>query len=136
MPTDQIPVLEVQPSTMADPPELWSFLVANFFVFGFGASLTSLSYYAYRSSGRKPSFRLSTAGFGVLTFGGVVEPLYQFGLKGDYSISGRELLALQTMEGVFVAIGLGLLFYSIYIHNSDSRVEPLEGPEHLGESQK
>jgi hypothetical protein len=30
------------------------------------------------------------------------------------------------MEGAFVAIGLGLLFYSIYIHNSRSRSTYLE----------
>lgn len=106
---------------MAEPPELWAFLVANLFVFSFGATLTTLSYYAYRSSGRRSSFRLSTVGFGILTIGGVVEPLYQLGIRGDYSISGRELLLLQSIEGVFVAFGLGLLFYSIYIHNSGSR---------------
>lgn len=111
---------------MAEPPELWTFLVANLFVFGFGATLTTLSYYAYRTNDRRPSYRLSTIGFGVLTLGGIVEPLYQLGYRGDYQISGRELLALQTMEGVFVAIGLGLLFYSIYIHKAGSRSERVE----------
>lgn len=114
---------------MTEPPELWTFLLANLFVFGFGATLTTLSYYAYRVNDRQSSFRLSTIGFGVLTIGGVVEPLYQLGYKGDYQISGRELLALQTMEGVFVAIGLGLLFYSIYVHNSPSRSESFESLE-------
>lgn len=114
---------------MAEPPELWSFLVANLFVFGFGATLTTLSYYAYRVNGRKPSFKLSTTGFGVLTIGGIVEPIYQLGLKVDYSISGRELLALQTIEGFFVAIGLGLLFYSIYIHNSGEKEDYLDSLE-------
>lgn len=114
---------------MAEPPELWSFLVANLFVFAFGATLTTLSYYAYRTSDRRASYRLSTIGFGVLTIGGVVEPLYQLGYRTDYQISGRELLALQSLEGAFVAIGFGLLFYSIYIHNSESstkRVEQLD----------
>ncbi|MFB6359786.1 MAG: hypothetical protein ABEH59_00525 [Halobacteriales archaeon] len=111
---------------MAEPPELWTFLIANLFVFAFGATLTTLSYYAYRTNDRRPSYRLSTIGFGILTLGGVVEPLYQLGYSGDYQISGRELLALQTMEGAFVAIGLGLLFYSIYIHRSGSRSERVE----------
>lgn len=119
---------------MAEPPELWTFLVANLFVFGFGATLTTLSYYAYRVNGRKPSFRLSTIGFGVLTIGGVVEPVYQLGLKEDYSISGRELLALQTMEGIFVAIGLGLLFYSIYIHNTGEKEEYFDSLERSPDS--
>lgn len=111
---------------MAEPPELWTFLLANLFVFGFGATLTTLSYYAYRTNDRRASYRISTIGFGVLTLGGIVEPLYQLGYRGDYQISGRELLALQTMEGAFVALGLGLLFYSIYIHNSNSRAERTE----------
>lgn len=111
---------------MAEPPELWTFLFANLFVFGFGATLTTLSYYAYRINDRKSSFRISTIGFGVLTVGGIVEPIYQLGLKGDYSVSGRELLALQTIEGIFVAIGLGLLFYSIYIHNTDAEQKYLD----------
>lgn len=105
---------------MAEPPELWTFVLANLFVFGFGATLTGLSYWAYRSNASNPSFRYSTIGFGILTLGGIVEPIYQLGLRGDYMISGRELLALQTMEGVFVAAGLGLLFYSIYVHNTDT----------------
>ncbi|MFB6353164.1 MAG: hypothetical protein ABEJ92_03670 [Halobacteriales archaeon] len=106
---------------MAEPPELWTFVLANLLVFGFGATLTTLSYYAYRVNGRPSSFRLSTVGFGVLTAGGLVEPVYQLGLKGgDYSVSGRELLAMQSIEGLFVAVGLGLLFYSIYIHNTDA----------------
>lgn len=110
---------------MAEPPELWTFVLTNLFIFGFGATLTTLSYYAYRVNDRKPSFRLSTLGFAVLTVGGVVAPIYQLGIKGDYSISGRELLALQSLEGTFIAVGLGLLFYSIYIHKSESRSENL-----------
>jgi hypothetical protein len=53
---------------MAEPPELWTFVLANLFVFGFGAMLTTLSYWAYRKNNRQPSFRLSTIGFGILTF--------------------------------------------------------------------
>lgn len=114
---------------MGEPPELWAFVLANVFIFGFGATLTTLSYYAYRVNGRKPSFRLSTIGFGVLTVGGVVEPLYQLGMRGDYAVSGRELLALQSIEGVFFAVGLGLLFYSIYIHDAGPEARHLEAVE-------
>lgn len=119
---------------MAEPPEFWTYLLANLFVFGFGATLTALSYHAYRVNDRKPSFRTSTLGFGVLTVGGVVEPVYQLGLRDDYLISGRELLALQTMEGAFLAVGLGLLFYSIYIHNSRPQVHRLEHPDGSSEA--
>lgn len=119
---------------MAEPPELWAFVLANLFVFGFGATLTTLSFYAYRVHERRSSFLLSTVGFGVLTIGGIVEPLYQLGLKGDYLISGRELLVLQTIEGVFVAIGLGFLFYSIYIHTPGPRQEAIERIEHSSDT--
>lgn len=115
---------------MAEPPELWTFVVANLFVFGFGATLTGLSYWAYRSNASNPSFRYSTAGFGILTLGGIVAPIYQLGIKRDYMISGRELLALQTMEGVFLAVGLGLLFYSIYIHNTGPKSENHDSHDH------
>ena len=111
---------------MAEPPELWAFAVANLFTFVFGATLTSLSYYAYRSTGRRRSFGLSTVGFGLITVGGLAEPVYQLGLKGDYHLSGRELLALQTAEGLLIAVGLGLLFSSIYIHNTGGRSHPVE----------
>lgn len=118
---------------MAEPPELWTFMLANLFIFGFGATLTTLSYWAYRKNDRKPSFRLSTIGFAVLTMGGVVEPIYQLGFKNDYMISGRELLGLQTIEGLFIAAGFGLLFYSIYIYDSDA-TKHVETIEHSPES--
>lgn len=102
---------------MAEPPELWTFTAANLLVFGFGATLTTLSYYAYRSTGRKPSYFRSTVGFALVTVGGLAEPVYQLGLKGDYHLAGRELLALQTAEALLTALGLGLLFYAIYAHD-------------------
>lgn len=115
---------------MAEPPEFWTFTVANILMFGFGATLTTLSYYAYRSTGRKPSYFRSTLGFALITLGGLAEPIYQLGLKGDYHLGGRELLALQTAEALLTAVGLGLLFYAIYIHNSGptrTTVEPVDG---------
>lgn len=112
---------------MAEPPEFWTFTVANVLMFGFGATLTTLSYYAYRSTGRKPSYFRSTLGFGLITIGGLAEPIYQLGLKGDYHLGGRELLALQTAEALLTGLGLGLLFYAIYIHDP-GRPEPATDP--------
>lgn len=106
---------------MADPPELWTFVAANLIVFGFGSLLTALSFIAYYSRSTSRTFRDATIGFGLITFGGVVEPVYQLGLKGDYHLAGRELLALQTAEGILMALGLGMLFYSIKGYNSASR---------------
>jgi len=62
---------------MAEPPEMWTFVLANLFTFGFGLVLTALSYVAYRSVGRSRSFRTSTVGFGLITLGGLAEPVYQ-----------------------------------------------------------
>lgn len=105
---------------MAEPPELWTFAIANLLTFGLGVVLTGLSYHAYRVNSYNPSFRRATIGFGLLTLGMVVEPAYQLGIRGDYRLGGRELLALQTIEGVLLGVGLGMLFYSIYRHNRRS----------------
>lgn len=102
---------------MAEPPEFWMFAIANLITFGLGFSLTGLSYYAYRANRHSRSFRSATVGFGLLTLGMAVEPVYQMGIRGDYNLGGRELLALQTIEGVLLGVGLGMLFYSIYRHN-------------------
>ncbi|MFB6160198.1 MAG: hypothetical protein ABEJ61_03370 [Haloferacaceae archaeon] len=109
---------------MAEPPELWAFAVANFVIFGFGAVLTAISFVAYQRSGRQATFRVSTLGFAFVTAGGVVEPVYEFGLKGDYHLGGRELLAVQAVEGVLIGAGLALLFYSIYRYNTAPPAEP------------
>lgn len=99
---------------MAEPSELWAFLVVNVLVFGIGSLLTALSLTAYRSSGWSRAFRDATVGFGVLTIGSGADLVYEMGIKGDYHLTGRELLMLQTIEGLLVALGFGLLFYSIY----------------------
>jgi len=102
---------------MAEPPELWMFFIAHFLLFGVGALLTGFSYLAYRASGRSWTFGLSTIGFVFVTLGGVLEPMYELTVKGAYSLYGRELLLLQTAEGLLISIGLGLLFYSVYRYN-------------------
>lgn len=114
---------------MAEPPELWTFTAANLVMFGFGATLTTLSYYAYRSTGRATTYLISTLGFATITIGGLAEPVYQLGLKGDYHLSGRELLALQTAEALLTAVGLGLLFYSIYAYGRGGQASPVERVE-------
>lgn len=103
---------------MAEPPEMWAFLLTTLIKLGFGGILTALSFVAYRSMTRNRSFLTSTVGFGLITAGGVSEAVYQLVLKGDYRLDGRELLAIQAFEGLLTGIGLGLLFYSIYRHNN------------------
>lgn len=104
---------------MANPPELWTFAIANLVAVGLGTIMTGLSFYAYYVRQRRRSFRDATAGFGVLTLGMAIEPFYQLGIREGTTPGGRELLALQTVEAVLLGIGFGLLFYSIYRHDSD-----------------
>lgn len=103
---------------MAEPPALWAFVLANALVFVFGSVLAGLSYVAYRQSGGRASFRIAAAGFGVVVLGGLVEPVYQLGVRGDFLLDGTELMVLQTAEGVLIALGLGLLFYAIARHGA------------------
>lgn len=112
---------------MAEPPEVWTFAAANVASFAFGAVLTGLSYLAYRYRGQSASFLYATLGFGTITAGGLAEPVYQLGFKADNTASGRELLVLQTIEGALVAIGLGLLFYSIYQYDRRAGAESRSG---------
>lgn len=108
-------------SIMAEPPELWTFAIANLVTFVLGLLMTGLSFLAYRANDRAASFRNATIGFGLLTLGMAVEPTYQLGWKTNAAVSGRELLGLQTLEAVLLGLGLGLLFYSIYEHESTAR---------------
>ncbi|MFB6300430.1 MAG: hypothetical protein ABEH65_09235 [Halobacteriales archaeon] len=98
--------------TTADPPELWTFILSNLIVLILGSILTILSYQTYRRNGRRP-LRVATFGFAAITVGALIEAFYQLGVRGSYELGGRELLALQTIEGMLIAIGLAALFYSI-----------------------
>ena len=97
---------------MAEPPELWAFVLSNFLLLLMGGILMGLSYRAYYRSGNG-SFRAASAGFGVITVGSLVEIIYELGIRGSYHLSGRELLALHTVEGVLIATGMAILFYSV-----------------------
>jgi len=100
---------------MANPPELWLFVLSNALVLVLGGTMAVLSGRAYQRSGSR-SFALASGGFALLTAGTLVEGVYELGYRGSYELAGRELLALHTVEGVIVAAGLGLLFYSLQQH--------------------
>ena len=102
---------------MDKSPELWACILANTVLFLIASVLTALSYLAYRRSDGQSSYRFATIGFGFVVLGGLVEPVYLFGVRGDYNLQETELLALQAGEGVLIALGLGLLFYAITRHN-------------------
>lgn len=111
---------------MSELARLGMFLMANVLQFTVGAVITGLSYLVYRSSGGKTAFRNSTLGFLLITIGGVLAPVYQIWIKGDYSISGRELLELQILEGTLITVGLALLLYSIYGFNTRPKRVPAD----------
>lgn len=97
---------------MAEPPEFWMFIASNALIFGLGGVLSALSYAAYRRNGQG-AMRRAAAGFALITAGGLIEAVYELGIRGSYHLSGRELLALHSVEGVVIAVGLGMLFLSI-----------------------
>lgn len=94
------------------------FVVANVVQFAFGVAITGISYWAYRSTGRKTSLRNSTVGFLCITVGGVLAPVYELGIKSDYSITAQELLKLQIIEGTVIGVGLAFLLVSVYSHKT------------------
>lgn len=106
---------------MAEPIEFWTFILTNFMMFTFGLVLSVVSYLAYRGDRSRLSLRNATIGFGLLTIGGLVAPLYQLGVNDAYTLGGRELLVVQSVEGLFLASGLGMLFYSIYRYGTGKR---------------
>lgn len=101
-------------------PELWAFVLANVGLFVVSSVLTGLSYLAYRREDGRPAFKFASIGFGLVVLGGLVEPLYQLVVRGDYNITGSELLFLQAGEGVLITAGLGILFYAITRHTTDT----------------
>jgi hypothetical protein len=97
---------------MAEPPELWAFLLVNSVLLVAGSVLTALSYRAYRRMG-EPTLRLASIGFALVTIGGLLDLGYQFGYRQDYHLGGRELLSLQTVESLTIAAGLVVIFYAL-----------------------
>jgi hypothetical protein len=97
---------------MTEPPELWAFVVVNSVLFVAGGTLTGLSYRAYLRVHER-ALRLASIGFGFITVGGLLEVVYQFGIRRDYHLAGRESLALQTTESMIITIGLVIIFYAV-----------------------
>jgi hypothetical protein len=100
---------------MANPLEFWLFLGANLFLLGVGSALTLLSAQTYRRHGN-PTLRIGVIAFGTITLGGIADLIYELGVRGSYEITGRELLALHTVESVLIGLGLASLFYALRYH--------------------
>lgn len=97
---------------MAEPPELWAFLVANSLLFLAGGTLTALSYRAYLRA-QQHTLRLASGGFAMITAGGLLDLVYQLGIRQEYHLGGRESLALQTIDSLMIAVGLVIIFYAL-----------------------
>lgn len=100
---------------MAEPPELWTFIVSNLLILATGGMMTILSLRAYHRS-HSTSFRTASVGFGLITIGGLIDIIYELGIRQSYELPGRELLALHTVQGVIIAAGLATLFISLHRH--------------------
>ena len=114
---------------MARPLELWAFIFANTLLFVMSSLLMTLSFIAYYQNPKMKSYLLSTIGFGFIVLGGLVDPVYRLGIRGEYFLNGTERLLLQSSEGVLLSIGLGLLFYAIMRH--DVRSSPTDGHDSM-----
>lgn len=108
-------------SELAEALEVWALVGVNFLGFFLGAIITVLSFYAYRSGERKTSLRNATVGFGLLTLGIAIEPLYQVGVEGTHVLASEQNITLQLIEGTVFSLGLLVLFFSIYRYSSRSR---------------
>lgn len=97
---------------MAEPPEFWIFLVTNSLLFVSGGVLTVLSFRAYLRV-RRDTLRFASAGFGLVTIGGLLDLIYQLFIRGDYHLGGRELLGLQAVESLTITVGLVVIFWSV-----------------------
>lgn len=99
---------------VAETLEVWALVAVNFLGFFLAAIITAVSYYAYRSGEPKPSLRNATVGFGLLTLGIALEPLYQISIQGSHVLASEQNVTLQLIEGAVFSLGLLLLFSSIY----------------------
>ncbi|RBI58753.1 hypothetical protein DMJ13_25795 [halophilic archaeon] len=105
---------------MARSPELWAFIIANALLFISGSVLVILSFLAYYQNPGVRSYWYSTLGFGFIVLGGSISPVYRLIIRTDYHLNAAQRLLLQAGESILLAVGLGLVFYAITRHDSDS----------------
>lgn len=95
------------------PPEFWTTLSSNILVLLMGGALTVISYLAFRRE-RDRSFQIAALGFLFLVLGNITLMIYQIFVNRSYFLGGRELLGIQTIQGVLIALGFLFLLYSLY----------------------
>lgn len=104
---------------------IWLLVAVNFLGFILGTIITSISYYAYRSGDRNSSLRNAIIGFGFLTLGTAIEPLYQLSIQRTHILASEQNITLQVIEGVVLSLGFLILFFSIYRYSSGSTRETI-----------
>lgn len=97
---------------MAEPPELLAFILVTSVFSIAGGTLSVVAYLAYLRT-HQQALRVASGGFTLITIGGLVELVYQLGIRRDYHLGGRELLALQTIESLILTVGLVVIFYAV-----------------------
>lgn len=99
---------------LGDAIELWALVAVNFIGFTLGATMTAVAYYTYRTRDRRPSLRLASLGFALLTVATAIEPAYQLTVERTLVLAAAERVVwLQLLEGALYSLGFLTLFYAI-----------------------
>lgn len=97
---------------MANPPQLWTLVLSNVFVFLVGGGLTVLGYRA-QTRLEEESLRYVTLGFALITASTVAEVVYAPAIADGFAVSGPQLLTLYTIESLLIGVGLGSIFFAL-----------------------
>lgn len=113
--------------------KVWTLIAVNFLGVLLGTVITALSYVAYRSNDQKKSLRNATIGFGLLTGGTTVEPVYQLGIVGTHVLASEQNVPLQIIEATMISTGFLVLFFSIYKYRARTQRITVGGEDLVNE---
>ena len=100
-------------SLLVSSADFWLLTLSRLVIFLLAGVFAALSFLAYRREGKR-SLLGAVIGFLFVCAGFVFEWTYEFGVKGDLFFSRTELAHVQTVEGVLLFVGFGLLLFSVY----------------------